>query len=104
MLLYFNDLSDDVIFSIAIYADDITPYSKCHQVSDLWQQLEFASELNLAYETIEWGRKWLVDFNAGKTQLVSFDQSKNTGAIDVKMDGSVLGEDHLLKYWDDFFL
>ena len=36
------------------------------------------------------GRKWLVDFNAGKTQLVSFDWSNTTGAIDVKMDGSVL--------------
>ena len=41
-------------------------------------------------DTVDWGRKWLVDFNAGKTQLVSFDRSKNTGAIDVKMDGSVL--------------
>ena len=39
---------------------------------------------------MDWGRKWLVDFNAGKTQLVSFDQSNNTSAIDVKMDGSVL--------------
>ena len=39
---------------------------------------------------MDWGKKWLVDFNAGKTQLVSFDQSNNTGAIDVKMDGSVL--------------
>ena len=38
------------------------------------------------------GRKWLVDFNAGKAQLVLFDWSKNTGAIDVKMDGSVLDE------------
>ena len=38
------------------------------------------------------GRKWLVDFSAGKTQLVSFDRSKNTGAIDVKIDGSVLEE------------
>ena len=28
----------------------------------------------------------------GKTQLVSFDQSNNTGVIDVKMDGSVLEE------------
>ena len=37
-----------------------------------------------------WGRKWLVDFNAGKTQLVSFDQSNNTGAIDVKVVGFVL--------------
>ena len=41
---------------------------------------------------MDWGRKRLVDFNAGKTHLVSFDQSKNTGTIDVKMDGSVLEE------------
>ena len=34
----------------------------------------------------------LVDFNAGKIHLVSFDRSKNTSAIDVKMDGSVLEE------------
>ena len=39
-----------------------------------------------------WGKKWLVDFNAGKSQLVSFDQSNNNGSIDVKMDGSVLDE------------
>ena len=36
--------------------------------------------------------KWLVDFNSEKIQLVSFDQSNNTGAIDVKMDGSVIEE------------
>ena len=40
-LLYVNDLLDDVICDIAIYtADDTTPYSKCDQASDLWQQLE----------------------------------------------------------------
>ena len=38
------------------------------------------------------GKKWLVDFNAGKTQLVSFDRSNNNGSIDMKMDGSVLEE------------
>ena len=38
------------------------------------------------------GTKWLVDFNAEKTQLVLFDHSNNTGTIDVKMDGSVLNE------------
>ena len=41
---------------------------------------------------MDWGRESLVDFNAGKTQLVMFDQSNNTGAIDLKMDGSVLEE------------
>ena len=29
----------------AIYADDTTVYSKCYQASDLWQQLEMATEL-----------------------------------------------------------
>ena len=41
-------------------------------------------------DTVDWGKKWLVDFNAGKTELVSFDRSNNNGSIDVKMDGSVL--------------
>ena len=41
---------------------------------------------------MNWGKKWLVDVNAGKTQLVSFDRSNNNGSIDVKMDGSLLEE------------
>ena len=76
-------LPDDVICNIAIYADYTTLYSKCGQASDLWQQLGLASELESDLrDTTDWGSKWLVDFNAGKTQLVSFDLSKNTGAID----------------------
>ena len=39
---------------------------------------------------MDWGKKWLVD--AGKTQLVLFKWSYNSGSIDVKMDGSVLEE------------
>ena len=31
-------------------------------------------------------RKWLVDFNAGKTQLVSLHRSKSNAAIDEKID------------------
>ena len=38
-LLYINDVPDDVICNIAIYADDTTLYSKCDQASDLWQQV-----------------------------------------------------------------
>ena len=92
-LLYINDLPNKVICNIAIYADGATLYSKCNQASDLWQQLELAFEVESdLQDTVDWGRKWLVDFIAGKTQLVSFDRSKNTGAIDVKMDGSVLEE------------
>ena len=42
--------------------------SKCDQASDLWQQLELASELESdLQDTVDWSRKWLVDFNARKT-------------------------------------
>ena len=67
-LLYMKDLPDDVICDIALYADDTTLYSK-----------------------------GFVDFNARKTQLVSFDRSNNTGTTDVKMDGSALEEKSCLK-------
>ena len=97
-LLYINDLPDDDICNIAIYADDTTLYSKCDQASDLWQQLELASELESDLrDTLDWCRKWLVDFNVEKTQLVLFDRSKNTGAVDLKMDGSVLEENASFK-------
>ena len=62
----FNDLPDDVNCDIAIYADDTNLYSKCDQASDLW--LELASELESHLrDTVAWGWKWLVNFNAGKT-------------------------------------
>ena len=44
-LLYINDLPDGVICGIGIYADDTTFFSRCDQASDLWRQLELASEL-----------------------------------------------------------
>ena len=64
----------------------------------MWQQLELASafESDLR-DTVDWCRKWLVGFNAGKTQLVLFDWSNNIGAIDVKMDGSVLEKNSSFK-------
>ena len=66
-------------------------YSKCDRGSDSWQQLELASELEYdLQDTVDWGKKWFVDFNAGKTQLASFDWSNNNGSIYVKIDGSVL--------------
>ena len=90
-VLYINDFPDDAICKIAICPDDTTFYSKSDQASDLWQQLELVSkpESDLRH-TVYRGRKWLVDFHAGKTKLALFDWSSNAGPIDVKMDGSVL--------------
>ena len=85
--LYINHLPDDIC-DFAICADDKSLYSKCDHASSLRQQLKLASEIESDLrDTAVWDRKRLVDFKAGKTQLVSFDQSNNLGATDVKMDG-----------------
>ena len=87
---HINDLPGDVICNIAIYADDTTLYSKCDQASDMWQQLKLASELQSDLrDTVDWGKKWLVDFNAEKTHLLSFDQSNYTGSISFSRGCSV---------------
>ena len=58
------------------YAKDNTLYFKYDQASNLWQQLELASELKSDLRhTVDWGKNCLVDFNVGKTQLVLFDRS-----------------------------
>ena len=75
-------------------------YSKCDQTSNPWLQLELASELESDLrDIVDWDRKWLDDFNAGKTQMVSFERINNTGAIDVKINGSILGEKIILRCW-----
>ena len=64
----------------------------------MWQQLEFTSELESdLQDTVDWGRKCLVDFNVGKTQLVLFDQSINTGVIGMKIERSVPEENYFLR-------
>ena len=57
-----NDLN--VICNITINADDANFYSKCEQVSDLWQKLELAYELEFDLQnTIDWNREWFVNFS-----------------------------------------
>ena len=53
--------------------------------------------MNLIYETVDWGRKKLVDFNVGKTQLLLFDGSNNIFATDLNMDWFVLEEKSYFK-------
>ena len=58
---------------------------------EFWSNLQTELESDLE-ETLNRGKKRLADFNFGKTQLVLFDWSNNTGAIEMKMDGFVLEE------------
>ena len=61
LVLHFSDytLFDlYVVNDIAISADNTTLYSKCDQASDMWQQLELASELDSdQWDTVDWGQE-----------------------------------------------
>ena len=104
-LLYTNDTTYYVIFDISKYADDAILYCKCEQISDLRQQPQLVSELESGERgTVDWGWMQLVQFSAGKTQLVSFDQSNTSGAIDVKMMDLLLKKNCLLRGWDSLSL
>ena len=64
---------------IAIYPDNSTLCSRWDRSSDLWQQLELTS-VQCLQDTVDSDRKWLIDFNVGKFQLVSIHQhTKITG-------------------------
>ena len=56
-LLYINDLPDDVICNIAIYADDATLCSKCYQAYKCYlicdNNKNWLLNLNLVYETLD---------------------------------------------------
>ena len=61
-----NSFPDDVRCNVEIYRDDIL-YYKCKQASNLWRQLEFVSECESDLrDTVDRGRKRLVDFNFQK--------------------------------------
>ena len=60
-LLCINDLPNDVICNIAIYADNTTLYPKCDQASDVWQQLEMAAEREFdVRDTVDWAGSGLL--------------------------------------------
>ena len=100
-LLYINDLTDDLICDIAIYAGDTTLCSKCDQASDLWQQLALASEL-------EADLQGTVDWDLLISMLEKFNWFHLTSLTLVllmwKWMGVLLRKNHLLRCWSWFSL
>ena len=95
--IFLNNLSDNAFYKLYT--------RKCDQTSDLWQQLEVASEFESNLPgTMDWVRKCLVDFNARRIQLTSFDKLNNSGAISGKIMGLILKKIYLLECWDCLLL
>ena len=99
-LLYINDLL--MMLSVILLTMLMILHSTLNVIRYLicGNNLNWLPNFNLIYETLDWDKKWLVDFNAEKPQLVLLDQYNNPGFIDVKMDGSVYEKkSNLLRCW-----
>ena len=92
-LVFINDLPDEVLSRIGIYADDTTLYS-CLGKAGVFERVESAAELEVdLHSIVEWGNKWLVSFNATKTKLLSFNRHRDPLLLPVKMSGTELPEE-----------
>ena len=91
-LIFINDLPDDLLSQIAIYADDTTVYD-CRGSTDAFSMLEQAGSLELDLgDIVEWGEKWLVTFNAGKTKLLSVYRCRSAPQFPISMNEQDLPE------------
>ena len=77
-----DDLPDEVLSTIGIYADGTTLYPSLCKVE---------LELDLG-SILEWGDTWLVTVNATKTKLLTFNRHRDPLLVPVKMNGIELPE------------
>ena len=92
-LIFINDLPDEILSKLAIYADDTTVYSCLGKTNDVFDKVEMAAELEVDLRTVvEWGDKWLVTFNASKTKILPMNRFKDPFLPSIVMNGAEIPE------------
>ena len=91
-LVYINDLPDNVLSQLAMYADDSTLY--CVSPNSLYtSRSEVAASLDRDLEKVlRWGNDWLITFNDKKTKLLSLSRSRDDAFPSIHMGPSTLPE------------
>ena len=90
--LFINDLPDEVLSRIGLYADNTTTPVLVSLV--FFEKVESAGELELDLRCIvEWGDRLLVTFNATKTKLLSINRHRDPILVPVEMNGIELPEE-----------
>lgn len=67
-LLYINDICDDLVNHIRLFADDTSLYAIIdNNITNVTNSLT-----NDLEHIVQWSKKWLVEFNANKTVNIDF--------------------------------
>ena len=94
-LLYINDLPDDMVSKLVMYADDTTLFNSTDRpTASTQERQQLCDNLNKDLQAIsEWGSRWLVSFNTSKTQSVLHSRLKAGGNhLSLQMSNSTLQE------------
>ena len=71
---------------------------------EVFDKVELAAELEEDLRTVtEWGKTWLVSFNASKTKLLSINRFKDPYLPSVLMDKVELSENSNFCLWASYF-
>ena len=104
-LIFINDLPDNLLSKVAIFADDTSLYSCLNEKSNLSDRTELSNNLEHDLSSVSnWGSKWLVTFNSTKTKLLSINRYRNPVDIPISMSGKPLPNSSSLRLsWIVFF-
>ena len=100
-LLYINDLPDDLVCKMVMYADDTTLFDSIERPKRSTQQRQqLCDALNADLQTVtEWGTKWLVSFNSSKTQSILHSRLKDDGVqYSLQMSNNTLQECNTISF------
>jgi hypothetical protein len=78
-LIFINDLFSHITNNLSVFADDSTLWSTIPSTN---HRARVATSLNLDLTTIQaWAKRWLVTYNAGKTELLTVSHKKDVQAF-----------------------
>ena len=92
-LIYINDLPDNLESVVKLFADDTSTYLSLEDVD----QRSFILNSDLTKIT-EWAKKWKVDFNPTKTELMTLSTKTLPRTLPIKFDNTTLTETNKHKH------
>ncbi len=97
-LIFINDLPEAIDSQVGIYADDTTIYSCLKNKSSVADKTNLAVRLEMDLQSVvNWGKNWLVNFNASKTKLLSINHHRDPSLPPIRMSDSQLLESNSLR-------
>ena len=92
-LIYINDIVKDIHCNVKLFADDTSMYLA------LEDAVERSRILNLDLEKIvNWSKKWKVDFNPSKTELMTFSNKRQPQTLPLSFDNETLTDKSMHKH------